>query len=314
MSGPEPMRKFRISAISFLNTAPLMWNFEQGCPPSTEESGPRTYQSTAATRQSEQSAAYSLRADFDVSYTTPSQCAEELHAGTADIGIIPVAAYASTSDLVIVPDVAIAAKGPVRSILLVSKVPLERIRTLAADNSSRTSVALGRVLFHHWFKRVPSFEPAEPKLESMLARCDSALLIGDPALRVDRSRYLTWDLAEEWIQLTGKPFVFAFWAVRLAALREARPGLDVSAIFQKSRDRGLRPESIAAIAQVWSPRVGLSPTAICEYLTQNVHYWLDEQCIAGMDLFFRYAVECGALPSTPPRRFLGTLRSALAEI
>jgi chorismate dehydratase len=313
MCGPD-MRKLRVSAISFLNTAPLMWDFEHGCPPSADEPGPRAHQSTAATKQGNQSAGYSLRTDFEVSYTIPSQCAEALHAGTADIGIIPVAAYASISDLVIVPDVAIAARGPVRSILLVSKVPLEQIRTLAADNSSRTSVALGRVLFHRWFKRVPSFEPAEPKLESMLACCDSALLIGDPALRVDRSRYLTWDLADEWIQLTGKPFVFAFWAMRLAALREARPGLDVSTVFQKSRDHGLRPDSIAAIAQAWSPRVGLSPTAVCEYLTQNVHYWLDQQCIAGMDLFFRYAVECGAIPSTPPRRFLGTLRSALAEL
>ena len=112
------MSLLRISAISFLNTAPIMWDFENG------ETADR------------------LRQYFEISYTIPSRCAEQLKEGSADIGIIPVAAYTVIPDLVIVPDVAIAAKNKVRSILLVSKVAINKIRSVATDDSSRTSAAL----------------------------------------------------------------------------------------------------------------------------------------------------------------------------
>src|SRR5215813_10924117 len=112
------MPQLRISAISYLNTAPLMWDFENG------------------------ESAQSLKQHFQFSYTIPSYCADALKAGTADIGIIPVAAYTTIPDLVIVSDVAIACKNQVRSILLVSKVPLEKIRSVATDSSSRTTSAL----------------------------------------------------------------------------------------------------------------------------------------------------------------------------
>ncbi len=282
------MRKLRISAISFLNTAPLMWDFEHGVPPNG-----------AAHLDAPE-----LARDFEIEYTVPSQCAEALRAGTADMGIIPIAAYASIPELVIIPDVAIAAKGAVRSILLVSRAPLAEVRTLAADTASRTSAALAKVLFHRWCARIPEFMPAEPKLDAMLARCDAALLIGDPALRVDRSQHQSWDLADEWQRLTGKPFVFAFWAVRLAALREMRPELDLEAVFQQSRDHGLQPASLEAIARNWSARVGLSELEVVEYLTRNVHFSLDEDNLAGMELFFRYAAECGAIEQAPALRFL----------
>ena len=114
------MPRLRVSAISFLNTAPLMWDFDHG----------------------------ELRREYEVDYTLPAICAEMLRAGTADIGIIPVAAYASIPDLVVIPDIAIAARGPVRSILLISKVPVEQMRRVAVDTSSRTSVALLQVLFN----------------------------------------------------------------------------------------------------------------------------------------------------------------------
>lgn len=271
------MRKLCISAISFLNTAPLMWDFEHG----------------------------SAGDDFDITYTVPSQCADALRAGSADIGIIPAAAYASIPDLVILPEVAIAAKRPVRSILLVSKVPIDQIRSVAADTSSRTSVALLHVLFTRFWGGDREFVPMPPKLDSMLARCDAALLIGDAALVVDRSRYLTWDLAEEWQRLTSKPFVFAFWAVRLRALTEMRPGLDLATIFRTSRDHGLEPASIAQIARDWSPRLGLTETDIKTYLTVNVVYTLDVSNREGLELFYRYAHECRAIPNAPELRFLG---------
>src|SRR5262249_13971653 len=154
----------RVSAISFLNTVPLMWDFDHG----------------------------DLRQKYDVSYTMPSVCAEMLRTGMADIGIIPVAAYATIPDLVVIPDVAIAARGPGLSIYLLSKVPVDKIRTVATDTSSRTSVALLQVLFRkHWQQR-PQLTPMEPKLDAMLRKCDAGLLIGDAALLA----YAQLDLAK----------------------------------------------------------------------------------------------------------------------
>jgi len=269
------MRRLRISAISYLNTAPLMWDFEHG----------------------------SAGRNFEISYTLPSSCARSVAEGTGDIGIIPVAAYAQIPGLVVLPDVAIASRGAVRSILLVSKLPIEKVRMVALDTSSMTSVALVKILFEKWVGGGRTFMSMEPDLEKMLAECDAGLLIGDPALQVDRSRYHTLDLAEEWNRHTGKPFVFAFWAVREQALREADPALDVAAVFRESRDRGLRPESIDQISREWGPRVGLSEAEVRRYLTENIHYQLDASCLEGLQLFYRYAAEIGVLPTAPTLRF-----------
>ena len=135
-------------------------------------------------------------------------------------------------------------------------------------------------------------------------------MIGDPALQIDRSRYLTYDLAEEWIRLTGKPFVFAFWAVRQSALKDAPAALDLAGVFQDSRDHGLQPANLDQIARDWAPRVGLSETEIRTYLTENIHYDLDPACLSGLQLFYRYASECGALPAAPALRFLDVAKIA----
>ena len=138
--------------------------------------------------------------EFDISYTLPSDCARSLAGGTADIGIIPAAAYAEIPGLQILPDVAIASRRAVRSILLVSKVPLEQVRSVALDTSSMTSVALTKVLFEKWLGGGRTFAPMAPDIGSMLASYDAGLLIGDPALKIDCGRYHTLDLAEEWIR------------------------------------------------------------------------------------------------------------------
>jgi chorismate dehydratase len=280
------MKRLRISAISYLNTAPLMWNFEHGDIGST------------------------TRSDFDIAYTIPSQCAASLREGSADIGIIPAAAYTSIPDLAILPGVAIASRRAVRSILLVSKVPLERIRTVALDTSSMTSVALTRVLFAKWWGSGRTFAAMAPDIEQMLATHDAGLVIGDPALKIDRSQYITYDLAEEWIRLTGKPFVFAFWAVRQAALKDAPRDLDLAAVFQESRDHGLLPQNLDRIAREWAPRLGLSEGEVKSYLTENIHYSLDPACLDGMQLFFQYGHECGVLPRNPSPCFLDTPQAA----
>jgi chorismate dehydratase len=276
------MRRLRISAISYLNAAPLMWDFEHG----------------------------PAGAAFDISYTLPAQCAASLREGSADIGIIPAAAYCSIPNLAIIPGVAIASRRAVRSILLVSKAPLEKIRTVALDTSSMTSVALTKVLFGKWWGGERAFSAMAPDVEQMLERHDAGLVIGDPALQIDRSKYITYDLAEEWIRFTGKPFVFAYWAVRQAALQDATADLDLAPLFQQSRDNGLKPQSVNHIAREWAPRLGLTEAMVRDYLTHSIHYSLDADCLAGLQRFYRYAEECGALPASPPLQFLEVARAA----
>jgi chorismate dehydratase len=269
------MRRLRISAISYLNTVPLMWDFEHG----------------------------HAGHNFEIAYTLPSSCARALAEGTADIGIIPAAAYVQIPGMQILPDVAIASRRAVRSILLVSQIPVDLVRTVALDTSSMTSVALTRILFDKWLGGGREFIAMEPDLEKMLAECDAGLLIGDPALRVDRRLYHTLDLAEEWIRYTGKPFVFAFWAVRGEALRELDPAIDLPAVFRDSRDHGLMPQNLEAISREWAPRVGLTEDDVRSYLTENIHYHLDAGCVEGLQLFFRYAAELGLLPASPELQF-----------
>jgi chorismate dehydratase len=284
------MRPLRVSAISFLNTAPLMWDFNHGATPE---------------HYSDRNLPPELRADFTIEYTLPSHCAEALKRGRADIGIIPAITYATIPGLVILPDAAIAAKGAVRSILLVSRKPIEQVNTIAADTSSRSSVALARILCQKLWGRVRQFRNFPPDLDSMLDACDAALLIGDPALRIERPKYFVYDLAEEWRKFTGKPFVFAFWAVRMQALSEVRRDLDIAGVFRNSRDHGTQPASIAEIARRWSARVGLAEPEITSYLTDNIHFHLDAENREGLGLFFRYSVECGVIEEAPSPRFLG---------
>jgi len=242
--------------------------------------------------------------DFEISYTLPSACAGALAAGEADIGIIPAAAYAVIPGLQVLPRVAIASRRPVRSILLVSKVPIEKIRTVALDTSSMTSTALIRILFEKWLGGGRTFAPMTPDIDAMLRAYDAGLLIGDPALRIDRSRYFTLDLADEWIRHTGKPFVFAFWAVREDALREAASTLDLAGVFRQSRDHGLEPTSLGQIIREWAPRLAMSESEVRSYLTHNIHYELDAECLQGLRLFYRYAAEIAALPPAPKLQFL----------
>ena len=279
------MSRLRISAISYLNTAPLMWDFENG-----ETAG-------------------RLKQHFDFSYTIPSKCAEELNAGTADIGIIPVAAYTTIPDLVIIPDVAIASKNQVRSILLVSKAPLGKVRSVAVDTSSRTSTALVQIFLKKFVGVDAGFVAQKPDLKEMLRWHDAAMLIGDAALQAQTAGYQVYDLAEEWHRWTYLPFVFAFWAVRKAALANVGEEVNISRVFQQSRDHGL--QHISEIAESWSGRLQLTTEVIREYLTDNIDYFLDEENLRGLKLFYRYAAECNVLPPAPELRFINK-QSALS--
>jgi chorismate dehydratase len=272
-----------MAAIHFLNPAPLMWDFEH------------------EPRRSD------LREHYQIGYTTPSRCARELAAGEADIGLVPVAAHATTPSLLIVPGCAIASLDRVRSILLVVRPEqgVSAVRTVAADTSSRTSHAYTRILFNIFWKVPAVFVPHPPVLESMLAVADAALLIGDPALLAleDREareartgeRLLYLDLAHEWHSFTGLPWVSAFWALRSGALEETGAcAADIIADLQASRDHGLA--HMEDLAEEWSERIAVSRDTIRLYLSKNIHYILDEACMRGLEMFYRLAAECGALP------------------
>src|ERR1017187_54263 len=273
------MPGLRISAISFLNTAPLMWDFEHG---------------TAGE-------------NFEIDYTIPSQCAAALAGNRADIGIIPAITYAEIPGLVILPNIAIASKDHVRSILLVSKKRIEDVRTVATDTSCRTSVALTQILFAKFFGGHREFTPHPPDLKEMLKHHDAALLIGDSALQVSMhdTPYHLYDLGHDSRRLTGKPFVFAVGAVRLDALQRQPAGMNLTDVFQQSRDHGLLPENIDTIASEWAPRLGITELEVKTYLTENIHYYLDRENHAGLQLFLSYAHEVGLIPAVPELRFLG---------
>jgi len=254
---------------------------------------------------------------YSIHRTMPSQCAAQLKDGTADIGLVPIATYPTTPNLSIIPGCAIASIDFVRSILLV--VPqakaMDGVRTVAADTSSRASLAYTQILFQRVWRRQPEFVQHAPSLDAMLEHCDAALLIGDRALMAledaparelrtgEKLAYI--DLAHEWRLHTGTPWVSAFWAVRSEAPQAAGVSEEVIVEdFVQSRDHGM--QRIDDLAEEWTSRISLSREAIRSYLTNNIHYVMDESCMEAMRLFFRYAEECGVLPKAPALRELTT--------
>jgi chorismate dehydratase len=271
-------RRLRIAAIRFLNPAPLMWDFEQ------------------------QPLNADLARRYEIDWMLPSECADRLAGGSADIGLVPIAALATTPGLRILPGCTIASKGTVRSLLLVRRArqPLAKIRSVAADTASRTTLAYSRILFHKWGNSDVPFLPMAADLDPMLEQADAAIVIGDPALmaleesanRFERTgeELVYHDLAEEWKKQTDLPFVSAVWGIACSSSLDESIGGD----FMRSRDHGL--ENIDVLVELWSRRLPLSEETIRTYLTTNIHYVLDEECVEGMRGFFRMAAETGVLP------------------
>jgi chorismate dehydratase len=255
---------------------------------------------------------------YQVDRMSPSDCAAHLAAGTADIGLVPIAALATTPGLKVLPGCTVASKGRVRSLLLVRRAgqPLAKLRTVAADIASRTTLAYARILFHKWGNPAVPFLPAAADLDVMLAKADAAILIGDPALlaleeRVNRfmrsgEELVYHDLAEEWHTLTGLPFVSAVWAFTPQPVGAPGPSHlgtresmnSITDDFIQSRNHGL--QNIDALAAEWSVRLPIPEETILAYLTTNIHYVLDEECIEGMKVFFRIAAALGVLPDYDP--------------
>jgi chorismate dehydratase len=283
----------RVAAINFLNPAPLMWDFEHR---------PR---------------AAALAESYKLHYTLPSLCADEILSARADLGLIPIASL--TPDLAIVPNCVIASLDHVRSIQLIVKSSdsdptraLQAVRTVAADTASRSSLIYAEILFRKFLSTDPSFVPATADAVAMLQQADAAILIGDPALLALESRAqieqavgpCQWfDLAHEWRTRTGLPWVAAVWAVRPEALSIAHiTPAQLIEDLTASRDHGLA--HIEDITREWAPRIALSSAAIRDYLTHNIHYSLDPDCLRTIQLFRQYATEIDVLPELPNLRFL----------
>lgn len=222
---------------------------------------------------------------FDLDFRIPSGCADRMAAGEADIGIIP-SFELTRQDLEILPGTGIACHGPVRSILLVSSRPAGEIRTLAADASSRTSVELARVILQRRYGAEPQCFPHPPDLDAMLRRADAALIIGDPALRIDPAHlpYHVYDLGAEWVDMTGQPMVFAVWAGRRGAVTP-----EVVEAFLGSWRYGC--ERMEEIVASEAARRDFPPPLVREYLTHHIVHQLGPRDYQGMELFLSYAAE-----------------------
>jgi predicted solute-binding protein len=225
------------------------------------------------------------RQRFDLSFCIPSECADRLAAGAADIGIVPSVEVARQR-LAIIPGSGIACRGAVRSILLVTKVRPERIRTLAADASSRSSVMLARIVLARRYAAEPRVVSMAPDLGAMLDAADAALIIGDPALRIDPARlpFAALDLGAEWWEMTGLPMVFAVWACRNPA---SAP--EFAEAFAGSCRYGL--EHLEDIVRIEAEARGLAEALAREYLTRNIVFKLAGEEYEGMRLFLQYALE-----------------------
>jgi chorismate dehydratase len=254
----------RLGAVDYLNARPLVYGLE-------------------------------MRTDlFSLRFDVPSKCAALLHERSIDVGMIPSIEYLRGHEpYVIVPGSGIISYGAVASVALFSTKPVNQIRSIAADTSSRTSNGLLRVLCYETFGVDPSFVPMPPKIDEMLTACDAALLIGDPALYLDPASrgLLKIDLGEEWTKLTGLPFVWAFWAGRPDALSAA-----AIRVLTEARDAG-----VAASDAIATSYCGPERAALCRaYLRENIKYTLGEREAAGLTRYYELAVTHDVVEATRP--------------
>jgi chorismate dehydratase len=235
---------------------------------------------------------------FTLRFDVPAVCATLLHEGRIDVGLIPAVEYLR-GDYAVVPGVAIGSDGPIASVAVFTTRPIGSVRTLALDVSSRTSVALTRILCAKRWEIAPRFVPADPDLGAMLAEADAALVIGDPALAIDPAACgaVKLDLGTEWRALTGLPFVYAMWVGRDGAVDDEQ-----MAELRRARDRGIADvETIAREAGGGNAAV---ERRALHYLRDNLKYGLGDRELAGLERFHALAVETGVFPAARPIRFM----------
>lgn len=285
---PKPVNSLRISIVEYLNTAPLVHGFTHG----------------------------PLRGKYELSFTVPSQCAEALRAGAVDVAIIPAIEYQRIPDLVILPNLSIASKKSVRSLLLISRKPIHEVKHIALDRSSRSTQTLTRILCTKRWHISPEFFEAAPDLADMLHNADAALLIGDPALRLaiatapharrDASGEVVttaaaaglaqagplfiYDIVEKWRAMTSLPAVLAIWAARRSVVTP-----ELVQDFQDSLAFGL--QHLDAIAAEAAAQMNLPAPELRRYLAENIDYHLDKENLQGLQRYYEFAAELGRIPA-----------------
>jgi chorismate dehydratase len=295
--GLDHVNPLRISIVQYLNTAPLVRGFTHG----------------------------PLRGKYQLSFTVPSQCAEDLRSGAADIAIIPAIEYQRIPNVVILPRLAIASKRTVRSLLVISRKPMQKVRSIALDRTSRSTQALVRILCSKRWRIAPEFLEAEPDLPAMLEKMDAALLIGDPALRLaivsstkakpyarnesvipaaaagvgGPGELFLVDVVEQWRAMTNLPAVLAVWAARRDVVT---PEL-VEDFLDSLHYFGL--EQLDAIASEAAAEMNLPAEELQRYLNENINYHLDEENLKGLTQYFALAAELGLIPEVKPIALAG---------
>ena len=265
------MSTTRISASSYSNTAPLIWSFLYG----------------------------SERGQFELILdNAPARSAELLAQKRVAAALVPVIEYQRIENVLLVPNVCVGAKDRVRSVCLVTKgADLPDVKTVTLDVSSKTSVALTEIIFREFVGTEPIYKPAKPNLAAMLAESDCALLIGDPALTIDETKYKKFDLAEVWKKFTNCSFVFAMWMVQAGEIDTAK-----KINFQKARDEGL--DRLDEIISNYETEIPLSREEFKNYLSENISYSIDENMQKGLELFFELARKNHLINDCKPLAFI----------
>ena len=246
----------RISASNYSNSAPLIWSFLYGS----------------------QRGKYELILD-----NAPARSAQMLAEKRVDAALVPVIEYQRIADVLLVPQVCVGAKEQVRSVCLVTKgADLGDVKTVSLDVSSRTSVGLTKVIFGEFLETKPIYKEAKPNIEQMLDESDCALLIGDPALTIDETKYRKFDLAETWKSFTGFGFVFAMWMANAKQIEVAKT-ID----FEAVRDEGLN--HLDEIVFNYQSEISLERADFIKYLSENISYTIDDSMQKGLSLYFELA-------------------------
>lgn len=261
----------RLSASSYSNTAPLIWSFLYGS----------------------QHGKYEIILD-----NAPARSAELLSQKRVDCALVPVIEYQRIADVRLVPNVCVGAKERVRSVCLVTKgEDLSDVKTVSLDISSRTSVALTKIIFREFMDFEPDYKVSKPNLSEMLAESDCALLIGDPSLMIDESIYRKFDLVETWKSFTGFGFVFAMWMANINSVEIAK-----SIDFEAIRDEGLA--HLDEISANYKAEITLPREEFKKYLSENISYSIEDSMEKGLKLFFKLAHKNGLCEKNADLRFL----------
>lgn len=259
-------QKPRIAASSYLNSAPLIWSFQNS----------------------------SRRSEVKLIEAVPARCGELLAQGVVEVALVPAIEYQRIPDLSVVPGVCVGSRQKVRSVNLVSKLEeLKDIRKVALDESSRTSATLVKVIFSEFLGFAPEWVSAAPDLERMLVENDAALIIGDPGMTFSRQGFNVFDMASVWRTHTGLGFVFALWMIGPGASTEAR-AIDFVAVCQEGLAR--KPE----IIDFYQPLLGLPREELQTYLDVNLSFSFNDELRAGLDLYYKLAYKHNLIPAVKP--------------